>query len=81
MKTIIVFVSLFVCTSAYAQNFVKFSIQKITNDTPGSCIVEQTEVPAEGTLSLKTPLKIPFISLKSYLKEFVSRGLLPLMDH
>lgn len=74
MKTIIVLALLFVCTSVYStQNFVKFAIQKIKNDMPDSCTIGHTEIPAEGTLSLKSPLMIPFISLKSYLKEFVSR--------
>ncbi len=78
MKTIIVLASLFVCTSVYSsQNFVKFAIQKIKNDMPDGCTVGHTEVPAEGTLSLKSPLIIPFISLKSYLKEFLAGPFAP----
>lgn len=74
MKTIIVFVSLCLGTSAYAaQNVVKLAIQKITNETSDDCAIGQTAIPAEGTLNLRPPLEIPFISLKSYLKEFVSQ--------
>jgi hypothetical protein len=73
MKTIILFAVSFIC-SAYAGNsLVHFAIKKIKNDTPYRCTVDKTEVYPEGTLSLKSPLSVPFISLKSYLKKVLSQ--------
>jgi hypothetical protein len=56
-----------------APHFVKVYIAKCINQTAVDCSLEGTEVPSEESVTLKQKLLIPFISIKTYLKEYATK--------